>query len=188
VSGRSRASDARFLFHWPHEIEVECPRCGQRALVHGLPKRLSCTSCGLSRSDGTYGRMEAFIRRRCPRCGVWITRRIVRKGVVQSIAVSCPTCRAVSNVRPTGWRSLSPEASDPWFGLPLWLRTELRGREIWAWNREHLAFLREWLGATLRERVPNVNRSVASRLPAWMKAAGNREDVVRALDRMAART
>jgi hypothetical protein len=75
---------------------------------------------------------------------------------------------------------------DPYLRLPLWLRTEIRGHVLWAYNRKHLEFLQQYIQADLRQRVPNRNASLASRLPVWMKSAKLRADVVSALDSMVA--
>lgn len=55
---------------------------------------------------------------------------------------------------------------------------------LWAYNSDHLAFLRGYVEADLREREPNANASLASRLPKWLKSAKNRESVLRAVKRL----
>ena len=49
-------------------------------------------------------------------------------------------------------------------------------------NAEHPALLDYYLQAGLRERTPNVNRSVVSRLPHWIKRAKNRQEVLRGIE------
>jgi hypothetical protein len=78
-------------------------------------------------------------------------------------------------------------AIDPYFGLPLWLCTDVRGQQLWAYNRDHLAFLEAYLRAAVRQRAPNWNASLASRLPQWMKSASMRQDVLKAITRTAHR-
>jgi len=58
--------------------------------------------------------------------------------------------------------------------------------EVWAYNFRHLAQLHCYVAATLRDERHGGNASWSSRLPAWMKAAKNREPVLKALDRLAA--
>ena len=41
---------------------------------------------------------------------------------------------------------------DPWFGLELWFLTSFQGKPVWALNREHLAYLIDYLSADLREK------------------------------------
>jgi hypothetical protein len=70
---------------------------------------------------------------------------------------------------------------DPFFHLPLWYVTGVRGKPFWAYNTRHLAFLKDYLGATLRIRVPHRNGSLASRLPAFLTDRMNRAAVIRAI-------
>jgi hypothetical protein len=56
------------------------------------------------------------------------------------------------------------------------------GKDIlWAYNREHLKFLEDYVSAALREREPNMNASLVSRLPAWIKEAKNKGNVIKAI-------
>lgn len=52
----------------------------------------------------------------------------------------------------------------------LWLRIELNDIELWAYNLELLAFLKNHISAGLKERtLENIsNKSIGSRLPKWM--------------------
>jgi hypothetical protein len=79
------------------------------------------------------------------------------------------------------------EAVDPYFRLPLWLRADVRGETLWAYNREHLCFLDAYIRATLRQRAPNHNASLVSRLPRWMKTSALRQDVLKAIARASQR-
>jgi hypothetical protein len=75
---------------------------------------------------------------------------------------------------------------DPFFHLPLWLQTAFSGEILWAYNYEHLDFLAQHVGAKLRERNGfkyNV-KSIGARLPGWMTKAGNREAVLKAIERL----
>lgn len=73
---------------------------------------------------------------------------------------------------------------DNCFGLPLWLQTPCAGHTLWAFNARHLAYLKEFLQAELRERHGTANASVISRLPAWMKSAKHRDEALRAVQRL----
>jgi hypothetical protein len=89
-----------------------------------------------------------------------------------------------------GWSyQLSVEGRDPCFRLPLWLQKPTRHGLVFAFNRRNLSALETFVGTTLRERyaLPTGeyrNRTLQSRLPRWMKLAANREEVVRALERL----
>ena len=72
---------------------------------------------------------------------------------------------------------------DPFFHLPLYLVTDCCKNQLWAYNAEHLAFLKNHVGALLRERdiSEKQNNSIGSRLPKWMSSAKNREAVLKAI-------
>lgn len=79
---------------------------------------------------------------------------------------------------------------DPFFHLPLWLKTEIGENLFWAYNYEHLDFLAQHIGAKLRERngFQFQTRSIGARLPRWMTAAKRRDEMLRAIEKLRAKT
>jgi len=77
-------------------------------------------------------------------------------------------------------------ASGSFFHLPVWLQTDFSGEILWAYNLEHLDFLAAHIGAKLRERngFQFRVRSIGARLPRWMTSAGNREAVLKAIEKL----
>jgi hypothetical protein len=75
-------------------------------------------------------------------------------------------------------------AHDPFFGLPLWFVEPVKGHALWAYNREHLAFMKRVVTAELREQTPNQNSALSNRLPKWMLAGKNRTEILKAIDRL----
>ncbi|MGV3480166.1 MAG: hypothetical protein ACO1O3_09475 [Sphingobium sp.] len=70
------------------------------------------------------------------------------------------------------------------FGLPLYLTARIGKHRLWAYNVAHIDALIDYLSATLRERPAATslrNKTMMSRLPAWMKAASARPHILRAL-------
>ncbi|MNL74868.1 hypothetical protein D3C87_2005750 [compost metagenome] len=58
-----------------------------------------------------------------------------------------------------------------------------------AWNEDHLDYLERYLAGGLREETPAReggvrNASIVSRLPAWAKAAKNRDEMLKAIARV----
>ncbi|WP_143591455.1 hypothetical protein [Thermoactinospora rubra] len=60
-------------------------------------------------------------------------------------------------------------------GLELWLQTLCLGHVLWAYDADHPDFLEGYVRASIREREPNRNTSLAGRLPAWVKDAKHRK-------------
>ena len=74
---------------------------------------------------------------------------------------------------------------EPYFGLELWFLTSFQGKPVWALNREHLAYLIDYLSADLREKPPGrAKKTQADHLPTFMKTAKNRERIVKLLKKM----
>jgi hypothetical protein len=98
-------------------------------------------------------------------------------------------CAACGKQRRRSSEARRNGAFDPHFGLPLWLQISCAGQTLWAFNRRHLSFLREYVAATDRRR-PRIeeggprNAVLSSRLPRWMILARHRADVLRGLDRL----
>ncbi|WP_454319747.1 hypothetical protein [Streptomyces phaeoluteigriseus] len=110
---------------------------------------------------------------RCPRCAR-LAHYERRAGCTPEHRLVCRSC---------GLSRLS--------GTPaLWLETRTRHGEVWAYNLEHLDLLRRFVAASLRERAPwyehGRKMTYVARLPAWIKSAKNRAEVLRAIDRMRA--
>lgn len=129
----------------------------------------------------------------CPKCAA--TGRIVPCGVARGhpkIAAfaprrfQCSGCNHRAESR-GGIVSFGTDGRDPYLRLPLRLQARTRYGMLYAYNAAHLDWIEAFVAAPLRERripVGRANRSIASRLPVWVKAAKNREDVLRALARM----
>ncbi len=181
---------------------VVCPKCGGRAKVRAKSKyarpfvptetRLSCSTCSFAIAPNEWrwlGPILGYAKERCSNCGFkWLEHQIRRKSVMgepqNSVCVACPSCGMVSRIS-IGWtfnRFGTPV--DPVFGLPLWLKTSCRGETLWAYNEEHLARLRAYVAATLRERTISSRGGMISKLPSWMSAAKNRDAVLSCIDRL----
>lgn len=124
----------------------------------------------------------------CPRCSkcakvaIDLTRQDASLGWRSPRKVVCPNC-AYHKV----WEgnSISSGDSHDWyFGLPLWLQIPCCGKVLWAHNKYHLKFLEDYVGSVLRERHPNKNKTLASRLPTWIKEAKNREEVLKCIRKL----
>ncbi|RNB88604.1 hypothetical protein EDM59_05675 [Brevibacillus nitrificans] len=70
------------------------------------------------------------------------------------------------------------------YDYQLWLRVNCCGHLLWAYNKQHLDFLEGYISSSLRERTPNINQSLASRLPSWIKSSKNREQLVKGVRKL----
>lgn len=92
-------------------------------------------------------------------------------------------CTHCGYVKEWEGKRVSPTELEDWyFHRPLWLQTSCCGEVLWAFNKDHLDFLEDFVGAGLREAYPN--GTIASRLPEWMKSAKNRNDVLKCIRKL----
>lgn len=75
-------------------------------------------------------------------------------------------------------------ATDWYFKFPLWLKVPCCGETLWAYNSIHLETLEKYVSATLRERTKKGRNSFLSKLPKWIGLAKNRDEILRAIDKM----
>jgi hypothetical protein len=116
------------------------------------------------------------------------------------VLVNCPACGGVAVVSPDSAAKLRrfvcqacpkrdelPGNTNSLCGLELRLVIPTRHGNLVALNEAHLDYLAAYIGQTLRKELVSPdswkNRSQASRLPAWAKAAGNREEILKAIAR-----
>ncbi|MET7733264.1 hypothetical protein ABZT02_18115 [Streptomyces sp. NPDC005402] len=109
---------------------------------------------------------------RCPRCdGI---AHFERRTPPQP-RVICRSCGLCGPVDRCAWPAL-------------WLCAGTRHGELWAYNLAHLDLIRRFVAASLRERDPwyehGRKMTCVARLPAWVKRAKNRDEVLRVIDRM----
>lgn len=155
---------------WLDPVLVVCPRCEGRAVVRETGRdaaRLTCPHCALSRG--------------------WSLDRYVveRDGHPTALRMRHGHWWDAATGELVG-RPRVPEGVEERFGVPLWLRAECCGGHLlWATNEAHLDYLESYLGARLRERPP-MPSGLSWYLPAWMKRAGHRDEVLRTIGRMRA--
>ena len=71
---------------------------------------------------------------------------------------------------------------DPYFGYALWLSTPASPGVLWAYNVKHLDYLEAFIAANLRERtrdrIGDYRQTLIEKLPAWVKSAKHREELL----------
>jgi hypothetical protein len=151
--GRRFLDRGRPLAAYSDLIYVVCPRCGGRGAVVLRPDLPPLRYI----SELQY-RPRRMV---CPGCATtrdWQAER--RNGALVGVAFGGP--------------------NDPFFGLPLWLQTPCCGHLLWAYNRGHVDTLDAYISADLRERT-GPTMGMLDRLPAWMKVANHRAEVLRSI-------
>ncbi|MER6340767.1 hypothetical protein [Streptomyces tendae] len=160
LSTRHRFRDPRSTkYDFLVSVLVRCPGCAKAAHVVTAP------------APAPAGRHDR---------GLFAPRRLICR--------SCGTSKQWSGRGVALHRDPHKPAADPYFDIPLWLQTETRHGWVWAYNLEHLDLIRRFVQASLRDGIPwhdhGRKMTVVARLPAWMQHAKNRDEVLRAIDRI----
>lgn len=128
--------------------------------------------------------LESFIDEMlvvCPRCS-----GCARVAVIGANALFAPrklTCAACGYSSTwEGTRVMRRDGVDDYFNLPLWIQMRCCGQRLWAYNWRHLDYIEEYVRALQRGR--DGRRSLATKLPPWMKSAHNREQVLACIEKL----
>ncbi len=171
---------------------VQCPQCQKMAEVkseeNGAAK-LACRHCGLVKLNNPV-RYRMQLKRNCPKCGELFQLDLYdleRKE--EKVKVTCASCRDVQfyELKYTEYRVLSQSfgaGKDSYFGCELWLKTDFRGNLLWAFNAEHLAYLKKYIHAKLRERNDRQGFTLVEKLPQFIKSAKNREALLKEIEKL----
>lgn len=163
TSMRTKNSYDTLIYDFLTNILVECPSCKGKAVVKMF---------GIRPTDEE----EEKVSLTCTSCGY--NRRLVDK----EAPVLMVTSRNVIRGRVMRIGGMI----DPYFSIPVYLKADCCNYTLWAYNYEHLEFLRQHVDAKLRERntVETRNKSLGSRLPRWMTSKKNRAAVLKAIEQL----
>lgn len=190
-----------FLTQFADRVLVRCSRCDAVGLVIATseinPRQgvFRCAACGLNlaRAKGDWvGPVVIKGYRACGQCGYRISSARSLPSCPASLPktakVTCAQCRQPQEIDVAVLPDWPPDRCiDPHLGLPLLLSAATRHGVIWAYNERHLAELKGYVAARLRIRRGTGNGTMFSRYPAWIKAAKNRDLVLKALGRLEAK-
>ncbi|MBL7976440.1 MAG: hypothetical protein JNJ85_16090 [Candidatus Kapabacteria bacterium] len=185
------------------EVLVCCPYCGKRAMViskfskYYVPypmlgdarSRFHCNNCYKPLNEKFwYGPiLISPMNAKCGNCGGIFNDETRYTTKYQSkMKVKCKTC-GIEKFYETKYEltyANSNQATDPYLGLPLWLQQPFEGHILWAYNFDHLHYLKEYVGAKLREAPSGGKHSLAWKLPNFIKVAKNRDRILKTIGRL----
>ncbi|HRG34262.1 MAG: hypothetical protein JNK69_06235 [Saprospiraceae bacterium] len=184
------------LYDLMNEFAVHCPKCQGRAIVSVgqvfdfKNAMLKCTACHFSEAGKDRMRYIVSSKAKCRHCLEWLVMDIAeRKSIPKYVNVTCGNCNTLNRIS-ENWESYQLKYNpsgilDPAFGLPLWYSGSVKGEIIWAYNQKHLLEIENYVRATLRERTTDrFKMTMVEKLPDFIKSAKNRDEVLKALDRM----
>ncbi|BAZ43847.1 hypothetical protein NIES4102_08490 [Chondrocystis sp. NIES-4102] len=133
-------------------------------------------------------RMDDPILVVCPRCN---SKALIFPHLENTVKCICTKCTFYNykspKIRYFQWHKENP--TDGYFSFPLWLQIKCCGNSLWAFNQKHLNILDLYVQAALREHktVKNewcCNSSVVAKLPKWIKSYKNRDQIIKAIQKL----
>lgn len=185
------------LYDLMNAFAVHCPNCDDKAEV-SVPNNfdfvnatLKCTSCHYSEKAIELTRHKPSGKAKCHHCLEFLDLTSIDgfKSIPAYVNLKCHACQTINKVS-EHWQSYIAKYNDtgiidPAFGLPLWYQGFVKGNIIWAFNLEHLKEIENYVRATLRERTTDkFKMTMVEKLPDFIKTAKNRDEVIRALQKM----
>lgn len=119
----------------------------------------------------------------CPKCGKEALVMNQKNEAGRFRTLVCSNCSHIEQEVP-GKTYVNVSVGDPIFNLPLWLQGEFKGDVLWACNREHLGEIRNYVASKLRERQTLTHTTMVEKLPQFIKAAKNREGILKFIDKL----
>lgn len=182
------------------EILVECPNCKKRAVVfaetgpYTVPypvnyqAKFKCNNCYKPLGENLwYGPIVISpSNANCGHCGSRLTFSKTVDKYRDKIEVKCSNCMQEKeySVHYAFTYANDRQATDPYFGLQLWLQMPFGDNILWAYNFEHLAYIKNYVRAELREAASGGKYSLAWKLPNFIKIKKNRQRVLKAIARL----
>jgi len=181
------------------EIFVICPHCSKKAIVitqieeNTIPYQtetkvtFKCDNCFKPLiKNRWYGPIEIFAKtKNCGFCGSEFKfSQKVDKYNTEAI-IKCEVClkEKLYTIDYNHTYANNKQATDPYFGLQLWLQTTIEKNIFWAYNYEHLEYLEKFVSAKLREQEFISKYSLSQRLPNFIKLAKNRDRILKIIER-----
>ena len=148
----------QYIDDFINNIDVECPNCSKKALV---------------KSNPTNRKDTKFV---CVCCG----KNTLWRGDSSSYEfwIQSKTSNGILIGQPV----------DCYFKLQLWYSTVFKGEILFAYNQDHLCFLKDYIDDKLRARTKINgewrNSSLQSRLPKWMLKSENRAGIIKKINEL----
>lgn len=188
------------LASFADEVLVACPHCNNRAIVYAEQGEytvpFSTKSKAIFRCNNCYKALDENLwygpitispaNSNCGYCGGILKYSKTINKYQDKIEVKCQNCEQEKkyDVHYTLTYANNKQATDPYFGLQLWLQIPIGENILWAYNFEHLEYLRKYVSAKLREAVSGGKYSLAWKLPDFIKLSKNRTKILKAINRL----
>jgi len=109
---------------------------------------------------------------------------------VEDLPVTCKKCKNKHVYQPINKKAhiaitlVKGGQASEYLGCNLWLTASFRGEYFMAYNYEHLAYLKQYIGANIRERNNSEFPTMVEKLPNFIKSAKNRDKLLKLINKL----
>lgn len=176
-------------------IDVVCPKCSNKATLNTpnqeqTEPELKCNNCYYSKKGYEYSSFSNTQKVNCEKCNSLFD--LETKDLLQTVKKAnckCPDCHHINQVavefdlyKDNGM--YNHQGKDQYFGLDFWYRISFKNNCFWAYNLEHLNEIENYVSAEIRKRHSGNYQSMVEKLPKWITAKKNRNDLLKAIYKM----
>lgn len=182
------------IYGYLDNILVHCPKCSKKASLTKNGKNfwgdveLKCPDCHYYQKNRieTYDQEIKFF---CSNCAEKVNSYVENVKIKKDlIKMKCPNCKTTNPYKPRyikkEWVYKSDGNGDPFLNLPLWLSGKVKKNILWAYNYEHLQYIKGYVQAKLRTRYNGDYSTMVEKLPSWIKSEKNREDIIKRIEKL----
>jgi hypothetical protein len=189
------------LHYFGYEIFVKCPKCESCSKITTLKEgyfsereksaKLTCKKCGhLSDSqkkwEGYYIGYagQNYRGRSCGFCGSEFNYETEpTKQPFETELIKCNICNKEKKYQLNWYRHYGGKPIDPYFGLELYFKKEVKGETLWIYNKEHLEYLKDYISSNIRKREYVGLYALVTRLPNFITNSKNKNAIINQLNK-----
>lgn len=190
--------------HFSNKIFVKCPKCNNIGKIttnfltrytipycsHNFESKFVCLTCCHminSKDNKWYGKFIGCIGEyhgglACRVCGSKVFKILAPTNkIYKTTLVRCSTCNQEKEYEINWSNYIKDEAYDPYFGLELILKFEIKDNVIWFYNFEHLNYIKTYLLSNVKDDTKAYKYSLIFKLPKFVKLAKNKDYIIKSM-------
>lgn len=167
------------------EVHIYCPECHKKAIIKNdkqtLKSFIACTNCSFRHTEDNRV-MELHFSAYCNTCGEKITYSKHVHEKQDHVIIRCPSCKTSHTFVPKVSEYYSvDQVLDKY---TFWYSENFKGNRFWAYNKDHLEYIEQYVKADLRERHNRKAGTMVEKLPDFIKSGKNRDDLLKLISTM----
>lgn len=176
-------------------IDVVCPKCSSKAILktpnqNQNEPELNCNNCFYSRKGYEYSIFSNIQKIVCAKCdAIFDLETKDLKRTINKVNCKCPDCNYQNQVVPEfdlykAGGMYNHQSKDQYYGLDFWYSTTFKKHNFWAYNKEHLIEIEDYVSSEIRKRHSGEYQSMVEKLPKWISNGKNRDSILKTIAKL----